>query len=109
MISDALWRRRFGANPSAIGKTLRVNGEPHEVIGVMPPGFNFHEPALSTVWMPIQFNEADAARDSHSFLAAGRLKAGLSFDDARNEFEALGRRLESQTHEGHGASMTPLI
>jgi len=107
VISEALWRRRFGGDSSAIGKTLRVNGEPHELVGVMPPGFNFLNQRFQ-LWEPIQFNEADTARDSHSFLAAGRLKAGLSFDDARNEIETLGRRLEFQTHEGHGVSMTPL-
>ena len=107
IISDALWRRRFDANPAAIGRSLRVNGEPHEVIGVMPPDFSFMHRRYH-VWTPIQLNPEDASRTSHSFLAAARLKPGLSLIDARNEFEALARRLEAQTHERHGATLTPL-
>ena len=106
VISDSLWRRRFEANPSIVGQTIRVNGDPHEVIGVMPPDFLFVD-RRTHVWVPIALNDEDGRRDSHSFLAAGRLKKGVSFEDARNEVEALGRRMEAQHHEGHGATITP--
>jgi putative ABC transport system permease protein len=107
VISDALWRRRFGADPGAIGRTLRVNGEPCELIGVMPPSFRFVDDR-SHVWVPIMFNDTDAQRESHSFIAAGRLKPDLTFAAARDEIEALGRRIESQHHEGHGVTIMPL-
>jgi putative ABC transport system permease protein len=106
VISHALWRRRFAAHPGTIGRELRVNGEAHEVIGVMPPHFRFPN-RLFEVWVPIAFNDTDAERDSHSFLAAGRLKPGVSFETAREEVEALGRRIDS-VREGHGATITPL-
>ena len=83
VISDALWRRRFAADPGAIGQTLRVNGEPYEVVGVMPPRFSFLHHRFH-VWVPIAFNATDAdGTRTRSSPAAGS-SAGLPFDAARN-------------------------
>jgi len=105
VISDGVWRRRFGARPDAIGTTMRVNGKPHEVIGVMPPQFIF-EQQRQDVWVPIAFNAEDAARDSHSFRAAARLKPAVTFDAAKAELEAIGARLQAQYSENRGESAT---
>jgi putative ABC transport system permease protein len=107
VISDALWQRRYSANPGVIGQTLRVNGEPHEIIGVMPPRFQFVNQRFQ-IWVPIAFNPNDHDRDSHSFMAAARLRAGVSFETARDEIEAIGRRLDAEHREGHGATITPM-
>jgi hypothetical protein len=55
LISDGLWKRRFGGDPAIIGRTINLSGNPYEVIGVMPPGFQF--PALEhQLWVPLTIN-----------------------------------------------------
>jgi len=98
VISDALWRRRFGADPSVIGRVVRLNDRPFEIIGVMPPSFRFTQ-ARHAVWVPIQFTKQDAGRGSHSFFAAARLRAGVDFQSARAEMLALGRQLAAAHQE----------
>ncbi len=103
VISDALWTRRFGRNPTIVGQMLRLNGEPYEVIGVMPASFRFVQPRQA-VWVPIQFNQIDSERGAHSFFAAARITAGVSLEAARAEIGNVGRRVadaqadDSRTH-----------
>src|SRR3954449_598093 len=73
LISDGLWRRRFGARPDIIGQSIRVNGRSFAIIGVMPPAFRFTH-RTTAVWTPIAFNAEDRGRGSHSFFAAARLR-----------------------------------
>jgi putative ABC transport system permease protein len=54
VISDGLWRRRYGADPHLLGKTIQLGGEPYVVIGIVGPSFNFEPP--SDVWIPFQFD-----------------------------------------------------
>jgi putative ABC transport system permease protein len=108
VISDALWRRRFGASRAALGQSLRLNGEPYEIIGVMPPDFRFPQ-AQQAVWVPIQFTRLDRERSAHSFFAAARLKHGVSFEAADAEIAAIGKRLAESypiNNRGEGAAIT---
>ena len=108
VISDALWTRRFGRNPAIVGQTMRVNGEPHEIVGVMPSSFRFPQ-SRHAVWVPIQFTPQDAERSSHSFQAAARLKPGVSFEAARGEMTSLARRIaeaQSDDNPKHWAILT---
>jgi predicted permease len=110
VIADSLWRTRFGARPDVVGHAIRINGRPHEVIGVMPPSFIFVQ-RRQQLWIPIAFNaEADVDRGSHSFLVAARLKPGVTFDAARAEMDAIGKRLaaQHQVNKGETATITPL-
>ena len=109
VIGDALWRRRFGARPDAVGQAVRINGQPYEIIGVMPPGFVFSQ-HRDQIWVPIAFNTNDANRDSHSFYATARLKDGVSFEAAREEMNVLGHELARQYPENDGdtATITPM-
>ena len=84
--------------PAVIGREMRLNGNVYEVIGVMPPGFEF--PRRGTgVWMPIAFTEQDQERGSHSFYVAGRLREGVTFEQARDEVERLGATLRERYDE----------
>ena len=105
VISDALWRRRYSARPDIIGQITRVNGQPHEIIGVMPPEFIF-ERTSTHVWAPIAFNADDADRGTHSFRSAARLKAEITFEQAKAELEAIGTRLAAQYGSNRGESAT---
>ncbi|MEO5896596.1 MAG: ABC transporter permease [Vicinamibacterales bacterium] len=105
VISDALWRQRYGGAREVIGKVTRVNGRPHEIIGVMPPTFIF-EQQRQQVWVPIAFNPNDADRGSHSFRSAARLKAGVTFEAAQAEMDAIGRRLGQEYQENRNQAAT---
>jgi len=107
VVSDAVWRAHLGADRSAIGKTVRLNGEPHEVIGVMPRGFEF--PGKGTgVWTPLGLTNQDRERGSHSFFVAGRLGSGSTFESARAEVEQIGRALEQkfEANRDEGSTIT---
>ncbi|PYR78528.1 MAG: hypothetical protein DMF86_05625 [Acidobacteria bacterium] len=108
VVSDGLWRQRFGARRDIVGRTTRVNGVPYEIIGVMPAEFRF--PTRDTaVWAPIGLNKEDSGRGSHSFLAAARLKDGVTFEAARAEMDAIGRALALQypvDNRGESATIT---
>jgi putative ABC transport system permease protein len=103
VISDGLWRRRFQARPDITGQTIKLNGRAFEVVGVMPPAFQFTNREHS-VWVPIQFSPQDEGRASHSFHAAARLAPGVSFERARAEIETLGRQMAAQFPENEGES-----
>ena len=84
VISDGLWKRRYGSDPELIGKTIELGGEPHTVIGIIGSSFNFDP--TPDVWLPFQFNLASNDQ-AHYFLAAGRLKPGISLDRANAQLK----------------------
>ncbi len=109
LISDGLWRRAFGADASAIGRSVQLNGDPYEVIGIMPPGFEFGGPTRN-LWMPFTFtpDEMTKTRGSHYLSVMARLRAGTSVGQARQEMNALAARLEKQypdSNAGWGAGV----
>ena len=92
LLSYAVWRDDFGADPTIVGKTLRVNGETGTIIGVMPEDFGF--PYREEVWLPRQL----VAGDDFGVEVIARLKPDVTVQQARAELEAvaqiLGDRLE---------------
>lgn len=108
VLSYGLWQRRYAADPSVLGKTIRINQESYTVIGVMPKGFAFPN-NQQKLWVPIGFNDADRGRGSHSFYVSARLKTGVSFEKARSEMDAIGVRLAQAYPEssfGNSATIT---
>ncbi len=93
ILGDRLWRDRFGARADALGQQLIVNGVPHTVIGVMPPGFAF--PNSAGAWTTIQQDPLDS-RGNHSWQVTGRLKPGVSMEKARGDIERHAPRLAAQ-------------
>ena len=95
LLSDKLWRRRFGADPQVLGKTITLDGNAHTVIGIMPAGFTF--PYDAELWTPL------AVRiDAHnSFLrpVVGRLRPGVSAKQAQAEVEAVAREQHQRQRE----------
>ena len=91
ILSHALWLRRFNADPGIVGTTLRLDGTPHEVVGVMPP--RFVVPYGSDVWAPIAYDDAAwADRKRDYLLTFGRLADGQTLESARAELEAVVAR-----------------
>ena len=100
MISDGLWRRGFGGDPNVLGRTLRIDNDVHQVIGVVSKDFRHPSLTLETdaeVWAPSGWKTAPfpAPRHSLRFLpgAIGRLKPGVTIEQARARLEAMGAEL----------------
>lgn len=82
LISDALWRSRFGGDSSLIGQTIGLSGENYVVIGIMPPGFHF--PDQSDLWRPLAIDKAKPDnRGSHGLEVVARLKPGVTHQQAQ--------------------------
>jgi putative ABC transport system permease protein len=106
VISDALWTGRFGRRRDVIGQTMRVNGEPYEIVGVMPPRFRFVQ-ARHALWVPIQFTAQDGERSAHSFSAAARLRSGVTLEAAQSELAALSRAAVQGTDDNRDHRAVP--
>jgi predicted permease len=92
-VGHGFWQERFGADPELLGRTLRLNGELYEIIGVAPEGFGF--PANAQLWVPYYIDVEDCGRGCRLLEVVGRLADGTSVETARSELTALGSRLEA--------------
>jgi putative ABC transport system permease protein len=108
VISDALWRGSFGADANIVGKTLPLNGANYTVVGVMPRALSTL--SRSQLWAPVVFTEAEKAnRGYHYYSVIGRLKEGVTLDEARAELSAISARLERASpaeQTGRGARVS---
>ncbi len=86
------WGRRYGKDRSVIGRTVRMNGAPTTIIGVMPEGFSF--PQTVDAWVPLVKTAAVLKRENHdTWFAFGRLAEGATIERARAEIDTIGKRL----------------
>jgi len=88
LISEGLWRSRFGADRAVVGRSLDVNGRSHEIVGVMPERFRFPE-AQTKLWLPLALDPANQFPGGFNYNAVVRLKPGVTAVDAQREFDAL--------------------
>ncbi|MGH7663673.1 MAG: ABC transporter permease [Gemmatimonadaceae bacterium] len=109
VISDGLWRARFGADPNIIGRTIGVNGITHEIVGVMPRGFQF--PATGTeLWLPLRLDPNDPNPGGFNYGSVARLRSGLSVMDAQRDLASvLPRMVEISPTVAPGISMQMLL
>jgi putative ABC transport system permease protein len=110
ILSDDLWKRRFGSDPKIIGKTITLNADMWTVVGVMPTGFGF--PGSVDLWVPAMVRStARTKRAQHYLGVIARLKPGLSLDLAQAGLDSLARRMELQypeTNTGLGIRLVAL-
>jgi predicted permease len=91
ILGHGLWTRLFAADPAVVGRSIRVDGEPHEVVGVAPPGFAI--PEGSQLWAPLAYSADEwANRRSRYLVTVARLHADATLADARSEFAAIAER-----------------
>jgi putative ABC transport system permease protein len=91
VLSDGPWRRRFAASPAVIGQTVPIGGVPHEIVGVMPPGFPFYDDQVA-LWLPAAFTaqeKSDESRHNNSWTHVGRLAPGAAVAQAQAQLDAL--------------------
>lgn len=102
-----IWQGRFGGDPEIIGKTIRVNGVTQEIIGVMPKGYLF--PTTSALWLPRTIDPlAQPWGQGEHAQVMGRLRPGVSIDEARREFETIAARLAAD-HPKENEGMLPVL
>lgn len=102
LLSHSLWQRQFGGDPSLLNKTIQLNGESYTVIGIMPREFQFTGREL---WVPLVLDPAKepwrADRTNRNLAVVGRLKSGVTLDQAIAEMNVLARRLEAQNPQSN--------
>jgi putative ABC transport system permease protein len=109
VLSHGLWQRRFGGDRGIVGNDIQVNGENRTVIGVMPPGFRFPE-KTTDFWVPLAIPpEVQAQRAAYWLTIIGRLKPGVTVEQARPEMEAIAQRLETQYPEANANTGVNLV
>ena len=123
LVSDGLWKRRFGSDPNLIGRTITIDEIPHTVVGVMAKGFQY--PARSDLWVlgrkgsavPLSLlaqvpnNDWVHERDAHFISVIGRLKPGVTVSQAQSDIAGITSRLEQEfpkTNGGLGSNVVPL-
>jgi predicted permease len=107
VLSDRAWRNRFGADPNLVGRTLQINGQSVQVIGVMPPEFE-HPILWNSVdfWRPIAFSPEERQNRGNNYLRAfARLKPGADIDSAQQSMMALAAALSRETSSNQNESL----
>jgi putative ABC transport system permease protein len=95
VIGHGLWQRRFGGDQGVVGRTITLDAELYEVVGIAPQGFDF--PMGAEVWAPLAFDaNAAAQRTSRYLTVIGRLAPGGSLEEARAEMTVIAERLQQQ-------------
>ncbi len=110
ILSHALWTRRFGADPTIVGRTIALDGEPYTVVGVTTRSFRY--PDWAELWVPAQWDEKQwAVRGNHNCSVVARLAPGVDLPTARAEMDTISTRLQRQYPEddsGWGATVIRL-
>lgn len=112
LLSDRFWRRRYGGDPEVPGRTLSLDGESYEIIGVTPPGFQMPlNGGVEELWITSSRDFAAEPRDAVYLSLVGRLADGVPLDRARQAMDAVhaGIRAEDPVHSVNtGVALTPL-
>ncbi len=104
LLSHGFWQRQFGSDPSLINKTIQLNGESYTVVGVMPAGFQL--PAVKELWVPFVVDPVKEPwrtdRTNRNLAVFGRLKPGVTLDQANSELSIVAQRLQEQHPKSNG-------
>ena len=96
VLSYGLWQTQFGGDESLIGRVVNLDGQPHVVVGIMPPGFHFPRREVE-LWTPLVINPRDGADRTNNYLQGiARLRPGVSVEQAQTQMSVIASRLERQ-------------
>src|SRR6185436_19038331 len=111
ILGDGLWHRRFGADPSIVGRTIQLGTRAYTVVGIMPAGFTGVSDTAQ-LWIPFAMSGTPLDnRGSRGFQTLARLKAGATITSARAELDTISRQLATaypQTNDKRGVEVSPL-
>src|SRR6266536_1079225 len=108
ILSNRLWSRAFDSNRDIVGKTIRMNGEPYTVVGVLPPGI--HDRFNSQLWVPLVIQPDPTGQVIRAVSVMARLKDGVSIAQAQSDMSGITRQLQSERPKSNpiGVSVQPL-
>ncbi|HVG17616.1 MAG TPA: ABC transporter permease [Blastocatellia bacterium] len=110
VLGNGLWQRRFGADPNVIGQSVTLNDRSYLVVGVMPAGFQY--PRDVELWVPFAFGTPQTSvRRFHYLRPVGRLKPGVSLQQAQADFTSIARSLAEQypdSNRDYGAGIVSM-
>jgi len=112
ILTDRFWARHFGSDPNIVGRKIQLDGKTVEIVGVMPPGFD--HPILwgpIDIWQPLAFNQKDKANRDTNFLSSfGRLKPGVTIQQADQSMVTLAANIgkKNSANEGDSVRLEPL-
>jgi putative ABC transport system permease protein len=109
ILSEGLWKERFGADPKALGRGVTLNGRPATVVGVMPARFAL--PPGVKLWVPLTLDENARRAGGRYLFSVARLKPGVSVESARAEMDALALRLQDEEKDrnaGWAVTVAPM-
>src|SRR5262249_11280956 len=97
MIGEGLWKRRFGADPAVVGRSITLDGTPTTVVGIAPASLNLISGA--EIYEPLTIDPGREIRLNHVIFVVGRLKHGISISQAQAEMDTIASRLAMQYPE----------
>jgi predicted permease len=101
ILSDNLWRSSFSADPAVVGQTVKIDGLPTRIVGIMPPGYDIHGQKVE-LWLPLTINpQSPGGRGSHFLYLIGRMKQGATIQQARADLERLLGSWQAEAKAGH--------
>ncbi|HEV2806260.1 MAG TPA: ABC transporter permease [Chthoniobacterales bacterium] len=110
IISDGLWRRRFGADPAMIGRQVTLDDKLYTIVGVMPPGFDNVLAPAAELWTPLQYDMSLGSAWGHHLRTVGLLRPGISLEQATREIDALAHAvLQERRPETYGPNVKFVI
>jgi predicted permease len=114
VLSHGLWQRRFGGYPNLVGKEITLNGEPHTVVGVMPPDFQLGREMgmLIDIWSPVAFTPDQLSINNltnENLFVLARLREGVTLEQAQAELNSIADNLRAQYMPGQDASNWGLL
>ena len=102
VISYGLWQEMYAGDPKALGQTIRVDGDPFTIVGVAPPGFDY--PSKSDIWKPAAYSNGN-----NGWSTIGRLKPGITWEQARGPFSAEADRFWPNRRQAGNLNQPSLI
>jgi putative ABC transport system permease protein len=110
VLSDGIWRSRFGGDPEVVGRDITLDSKNYKIIGVLPAGT--FDRTWAVVWLPLTFTPADMTRNYHWLTTIARLESGVTLEQARAQMDTLGASIAAlypDSNKGWGVTVDPYI
>ena len=109
ILTYGMWQRRFGGDPGILGQSLTINGDPYTVVGVLPASFQFAM-RNADLWRPYQPTDAQLTRRfMHGTNLIGRLKDGVTTEQAQTQLAAIAKRIETENAQSHAGTGLKIV